>query len=174
MKIVVGSKNPAKVEAVREILQDYPHLKDAEVVGVEVSSGVSEQPMSLDEIVKGAVGRASNAFKECNYSIGIEAGFMEVPHAKSGYMNITAVVIDDGSSVHLGLSSAFETPNAEIMRMVAEEGMTFDQAAVATGLTADENIGKGEGISGIISKGRLKRKTYVQEALRTALIHIDQ
>lgn len=173
MKIVVGSKNPAKLAAVRELLQEYPHLKDADVVGSEVASGVSEQPKSLEETVLGAVTRASNAFSECDFAIGIEAGFMQVPHTKSGHLNVTAVAIDDGTTIHLGLSSAFETPNIEIMRLVAEEGMTFDQAAHAAGLTEDQHIGKGEGIIGIITKGRLSRKAYVQEALRTALIHID-
>ena len=45
-RVNVGSKNKAKVEAVAEILMDYAHLADAEVVGIEVPSGVGDQPRS--------------------------------------------------------------------------------------------------------------------------------
>lgn len=173
MKIVVGSKNPAKVEAVREILQDYPHLMGAEVVGVEVDSGIAEQPTSLEEVTQGAVNRSKHAFLECDYAIGLEAGFMKVPNSKSGYMNISACAIYDGTDTHLGLSSAFETPDKEIMRLVVEDGLSLDKAANAVGLTADEHIGRNEGVSGILTRGRVSRKEYVKQSVRMALVHID-
>lgn len=73
MKIVVGSKNQVKVDAVKEIIQDYPHLKDAEIIIVEVGSGVGEQPKSLEETVSGAMNRSKNAYKDCDYSFGLES-----------------------------------------------------------------------------------------------------
>lgn len=175
MKIVVGSKNPAKVEAVRELLQDYPHLKDAEVVGVEVSSGVSEQPKSLEEITTGATNRAKNAYVECNYAIGLEAGFMPVPGAKSGYLNVTACAIHDGTNTHLGLSSAFETPDLETMRLVTEEGLDFSEASTRTGWVENGDIArKHDGIIGKLTKGKLDRKAYVKQSIQVALVHIDE
>lgn len=174
MKITVGTRNPVKVAAVTELLKEYPHLADAEVTGIDVPSEVSDQPRSLEEVTSGAVNRAKNAFSDCSYSIGMEAGFVSVPHSKSGYLNLTAAAVYDGTNVHLGLSSAFETPDPEIMRLVVEGGMAFDQAANATGFTDDPNIGKAGGIIGTLTKGQVDRKKYVQEALRMALIHIDQ
>ncbi|MEK7511303.1 MAG: DUF84 family protein [Patescibacteria group bacterium] len=175
MKIVVGSKNPAKVEAVQEILQDYPHLKDAEVVGVEVSSGVSDQPTSLTEVTTGAMNRAKASFVDCTYAIGLEAGFMEVPNAKSGHMNVTACAIYDGTDTHFGLSSAFETPDKETMRLVLEEGMNLSDAAVQTGWveTVDE-ARKHNGVIAKLTKGKLDRKEYVKQSIRVALVHIDE
>lgn len=173
MKIVVGSKNPAKVEAVREILQDYPHLKDAEVEGIEVASGVPEQPRSIEEMTQGAVNRARAAFGDCEYSIGLESGIMKIPHTKSGYLEGCVAVIFDGTDHHLGLSSGFESPDTEIVRLVIEEGYDFATAANMTGITNDPAIGKNQGVIGILTKGRLDRKAYTKEALRTALIHID-
>ena len=35
MRINVASKNPAKVDAVREVLHGYPDLSNYEVVGIE-------------------------------------------------------------------------------------------------------------------------------------------
>lgn len=174
MKILVGSKNPAKVEAVREILQDYPHLMDAEVVGFEVPTEVSDQPVTLEEIVSGATVRAKNVYAECDYGIGIEAGFMPVPGSKSGHMNVCVAAIYDGTETHIGISSGFETPNKEVMRLVVHEGLTLDKAANEVGMTIDPLIGRHEGVSGILTKGRVTRKEFTKQALRMALIHIDQ
>ncbi len=174
MNIVVGSKNPAKVEAVREILQDYPHLKDADVVGVEVDSGIAEQPVSIEEMAEGAVNRARAAFVDCDYSIGIESGLMKIPQTKSGYLEACVAVVFDGTEHHLGLSSGFECPDTEVVRLVIEEGFNFADAANKTGLTNDPAIGKNQGVIGILTKGRLDRKAYTKEALRTALIHLDK
>lgn len=174
MMIKVGSQNPAKVEAVREILQEYPHLKDMEVVGVEVSSEVSEQPKSLEETIQGAQNRAKNVFTDCTYGVGIESGFMAVPGTKSGYMSICIAAIYDGEVTHIGMSSGFETPNKEIMRLVVEEGFDFSQAANHVGMANDPEIGKKNGIMGILTKDKVTRKEYTKQALRMALIHIDK
>ncbi len=116
LRIIVGTMNPAKLEAVKEILQDYSHLKDATVVGVKANSGVSEQPKTLDETISGAMNRARGAFSDCTYSFGIESGLFPVPHTKSGYMDVCAVAIYDGKDFHLGLSSRgnFPIPRSSI------------------------------------------------------------
>ncbi len=174
MKIVVGSKNPAKVEAVREILQDYPHLKDAIVEGIEIDSMVGDQPKSLTEVLTGAMNRARGGFEECEYSIGLESGLMEVPFTKSGHMDVCACAIFDGTEFHLGLSSGWEFPDKEINRLIMEEGLDMAQAINKVGLVSDPAIGSGQGAIGILTKGRLDRKAYTKEALRTALIHLEK
>lgn len=70
--IIVGSTNKAKVEAVREILCDYPHLAHAEVRSAHASSDVSDQPKSLEETITGAMNRARGVYGDADYSIGIE------------------------------------------------------------------------------------------------------
>ncbi len=174
MIITVGTKNQSKLDAVVEILKDYPHLIDAEVRSTEVSSGVSDQPVSLEETIVGAQNRAKAAFAESDYSIGIESGLMQVPHTKSGYMDVCAVAIYDGTEYHLGLSSGWEFPDKEINRIIVEDGLDMSQAINKVGLTADPSIGSKAGAIGILTKGRLPRKEYTMQALRTALIHIDQ
>ncbi len=58
MNIKIASQNPVKVEALKEILLDYNHLQDAKVESVDVSSGVSDQPKSLEETISGAKNRS--------------------------------------------------------------------------------------------------------------------
>jgi inosine/xanthosine triphosphatase len=173
MKINVGSKNQAKVRAVEELLQEYPHLKDAEIFSFEAVSGVSDQPKSLDESVQGAMNRAKKVFKDCAYSLGIESGLMVVPNTKSGFMDVCVCAIYNGEEFHIGLSSAWEAPK-KVMKHMLESGLNMTQAAQKSGLTDNPNIGSAEGLIGIMTKGRLTRKEYTKEAIRTALIHLEQ
>lgn len=171
--IHVGSQNPAKVAAVTEVLLEYPHLSHAKVLGRGTGSGVSNQPKSIEETIKGATNRARNCFDGATYSIGLESGLMKVPETKSGYMDVCVCAIYDGTEFHLGLSSAWEFPNVSIMNLMLKEGLDMSQAINKAGMTKNEAIGDAEGAIGILTKGRLNRKEYTKQALRTALIHLD-
>ncbi len=172
MTINVGTKNPAKIEAVREIIKDYDFLKSATVAGVEVESGISEQPLSLEETVQGAKTRAKNAFKNCDYSFGLESGMFPVPYSKTGYMDTGVCAIYDGKEYHLGLSSCFEYPK-KITQLVLREGLNISEATRQTGLTNHEYVGYAEGTIGILTKGRVTRKDYTKQSVAMALIHLE-
>ncbi|OGC38574.1 hypothetical protein A2V54_03850 [candidate division WWE3 bacterium RBG_19FT_COMBO_53_11] len=173
MKVIVGSKNEVKLAAVREILADYPEVfPGVKVSGVEVSSGVPEQPKTINDIVNGAKNRARNAFGDCDYSIGLEGGFMASPHAKTGYFELQACAIFDGRNYHLGLSSAFECP-PHVMKLVLEDGLDLNQAMHKAGMTSNPKVGSAEGAIGVLTKGRLNRKEFSEEAIRMALIHLE-
>jgi len=173
-RIIVGSLNPAKIEAVAEIVREYPHLADLEVIGVDASSDISAQPKSLEETIHGAMNRAKNAFHDCRFSVGIESGLMAVPETKSGFMDVCVCAVFDGEQCHLGLSSAWEFPDPSVMHSIFSEGLDMSQAINKAGLTKNAKIGSQEGAIGILTKGRLNRKEYTKQALRTALIHVDQ
>ena len=173
MKIKVGSSNKIKIAAVQEMLQDYPHLKAAAVFAVEIQSGVADQPKSLEETIRGAMNRAKGAFQDCKYSFGIESGLMAVPNTKTGFMDVCVCAIFDGEEYHLGLSSAWEAPKQVMHHMIAE-GLDMNQAVFKAGLTDNPKIGSAEGLIGIMTKGRLTRKEYTKEAIRTALIHLEE
>jgi inosine/xanthosine triphosphatase len=78
VKIIIGSKNPAKNQAVKNAFPE----KNFEFVSINIPSGVSEQPFSDEETIKGAVNRAVNALQEGNGDIGIglEGGVQETSH----------------------------------------------------------------------------------------------
>jgi inosine/xanthosine triphosphatase len=172
MKINIGSKNKQKVDALKEILKDYPEFSNANVISKDVSSGVSHQPKSLDETIDGATERAKNCFDDCEYSVGIESGIMKVPKTKTGYMDVTCCAIYDGKIFHLGLSSAFEYP-VEVTKYVLKNNAEFSDAFRELGFTTKKKIGEEEGIISVLTKGRLDRKEYTKQAIRTALIHLE-
>ncbi|HVO28876.1 MAG TPA: inosine/xanthosine triphosphatase [Candidatus Paceibacterota bacterium] len=173
MNINIGSKNRAKIEALEEILKEYPHLAAAHVISVETNSGIADQPKSLEETMQGAINRAKGAWNDCDYSIGLESGLMHVPLSKTGYMDVCVCAIYDGKDFHFGLSSAWEFPNKKVLDYMLNEGLDMSQAINKAGMTTNPKIGSEEGAIGILTKGRLTRKAYTTEALRTALIHID-
>ncbi len=172
MKINIGSKNKVKIEAVSELLKDYSDFKDAEIISIEVDSGVSPQPKSLDEAIAGAIKRAKKSFIACDYSFGIESGLMKVPETKTGYMDVTCSAIFDGKNIHLGLSSAFEFP-PKVIKYIFEKDENASVAFRELGLTKSEYIGYEEGIIGVLTKNKITRKQYTKEAIRMALIHLE-
>ncbi len=172
MRINIASKNSAKVEAVSEIINDYELLRNSEISSLSVDSGTSKQPKSIDETIQGAMTRAKNAFNGCEYSFGIESGFMGVPNTKTGFMNITACAIYNGTEYHIGLSSAFECPHV-VTEKIFNEGIDLNQAYYAAGLTEDREIGHSVGVIYELTKHRLSRKEYTKEAVRMALIQLE-
>jgi inosine/xanthosine triphosphatase len=172
MKIHVGTKNQRKVEAVIEALKEYSEFADAEVLGIDVSSEISDQPVSLEETVNGAINRSKNAFVDsCNYAIGLESGLFEVPHTKSGYMDVCICSIYDGKEFYLGGSSLFEYPK-KIVDLVFSKHYEIDQAAKEAGFTESSAIGKAQGMIGLLTRGVVDRKEYSKQAVITALIQL--
>lgn len=174
VKISVGTKNRAKLEAVRKAAKDYALLGEARIISVEVESDVASQPVGLSDTIKGAKNRARKAqsFSQSEYGIGIESGIFKVPHTKSGYMDICICAIFDGQEFHLGSSSCFEYPSCMIKEVI-ERGLTISEAAKKLGFSHKKNVGAHEGMIGILTKGRLNRSGLTHQAIITAMVHLE-
>lgn len=172
MKINVGSTNETKVKAVADVIKNYPTLKDAQVTGLEINTETFGHPKGFDEINKGAMDRALAAFKDCDYSFGIESGLIPVPKTKTGYMEVAVCAIYDGKNYHLGLSPAFEWPKA-VAEGIVNKGLDGSQAFKAAGFTNQEKIGATQGAIHFLSKGKLNRTEYNKWAVMMALVHLE-
>ena len=172
MKIGVGSKNKTKVNAVAELLLDYPMFEGVEVVSVDVKVEEFGHPKSIDETVAGAIDRAKQAYLGNDYGFGIEGGLMAVPQTKSGYMEVAVCAIWDSKQVHLGLSEACEWPKAA-MDGILNKGLDGSQAMKAAGLTHHEKLGEHEGLISILTKGRMNRTAFNKSAVKMALLHLE-
>lgn len=78
MKILIGTKNPGKVQGAKEAFEYY--YKDVEIEGIPVESNVSDEPVN-EEIYQGARNRVDNLMKyakenniEADYFLGVESG----------------------------------------------------------------------------------------------------
>lgn len=175
MIIKVGTRNKIKVQAVREIAAEYALGHSATVIGVDVPSTVPDQPKTLMVTSTGAVWRAKNAFgtgEDCDLAVGIESGLMEAPYTRSGYVNFTAVAIYDGDNIHMGHSTGFEVP--PVMLKALGEGDEIDKICYDLEISDVPNVGKvAGGFLGILTKGRVSRQEYTKQALRMAMIPLE-
>lgn len=172
MNIGVGSKNITKVQAVEEILKDYPLFASAQVHAVNVQIEEFGHPKNINEVVAGATDRAKQAQQGNDYGFGIEGGLMEVPGTKTGYMEVAACAIYDGTQVHLGLSPACEWP-AAVIQHILHDGLDGSQAMKAAGITSEEKLGASKGFIDLATKGRMDRTAYNKAAVVMALIHLE-
>ena len=167
--IRVGSLNPVKLGAIREVMSVPFPL--ARFEPVSAPSEVPDQPLGLEQTLRGAKNRARNAFAGCALSVALESGLIEVPGSNTGYMNLTACAIYDGREMYLGLGPAFELP-PDVTRLVVAEGLELDPAVRRAGLTENERIGYSQGIIGILSGGRVTRMDYSRPAVSMALVRM--
>lgn len=175
MKIHVGSKNKTKVQAVHDAVKLYPALfPKPQIEGIDVVVDIFHHPKNIEETVNGAVTRAKKAFTDCDYSFGLEGGLLQVPHSKSGFMEIGVCAIYDGRTVNLGLSPAFEWPT-EVTKLILTNKADASQAFKQLGLTHHEKLGAQQGgIVGFLTSGRLTRKDQTKYSIIMALIHLEK
>lgn len=170
MIIRVGSANPVKLAAIRAVMGE--RFPQAIFESVTVASGVPDQPLGLEQTLRGARNRATAAFAVTptpGLAVALESGLVPVPQTRTGYMNLTACAIFDGREMYLGLGPAFELPD-EVTRLVVHEGLELDPAVHRAGLTDNQRIGYSQGIIGILSQGRVTREDYSRPAVSMALV----
>lgn len=168
MKILVGSKNPVKIDAVREALSNY--FGNIEVTGIEVESGVSIQPAG-DETFIGAKNRALNlkALDESNninadFFVGIEGGIAKEFNRWFAFGCIC--IVDKSGNIGFGTSPHFELPILVIEKLLngVELGIVMDE------IQNEENTKQKNGAIGYFTNGVMNRKELYIEGLKVAII----
>ncbi len=181
-RVRVGSINEPKLAAVRSALSAY--APDVNVSGVAVDSGVSDQPVGFEEIIRGARNRAAGAVKGslCDLGIGIEDGLVPLPipdaSGTSAHWNIACCAITDGEHTSIGFSSAFAYPpdcwipavrNREPIGEIFDRlwGNRSDERSPTPSSLTIGNIGR-------LSDGVLPRTEYARHGVLCALVAFVQ
>jgi inosine/xanthosine triphosphatase len=110
MKVAVGSKNPTKINAVKIAFETVFPGEEIIVEGVSVPSGVSDQPMSDKEAIRGARNRAKRSMKKikADFGVGLEGGMQKVN--KEWFTSGWAVVINREGIIGIGSSISMIIP----------------------------------------------------------------
>ncbi|WHY76494.1 DUF84 family protein [Neobacillus sp. WH10] len=149
MKIIIGSKNPAKINAVKNSFADH----EAEFVSIDIPSGVDKQPFSDEETIQGAINRSVGALKRGNGDIGIglEGGVYETSHGLL-LCNWGALAAHNMDPIISG-GARFLLPEevAARLRNGEELGPVMDDYAKM------KNVRKHEGAIGIFTNGMINR-----------------
>jgi inosine/xanthosine triphosphatase len=162
MKIIIGSKNPAKIAAVKQTFT----FRDAEFIAVNVPSGVRDQPFSDEETITGAVNRAKQALREGDgdLGIGLEGGVQDTPFGLF-LCNWGALVAnsDDPPIIAGGARILLPEEIAERLRAGEELGPVMDD------FTKKKNIRKNEGAIGVFTNGMVNRSEMFSHVTKLLL-----
>jgi inosine/xanthosine triphosphatase len=172
MTFNLGSTNSVKIAALTKALSLYPFLGKTIVRGFSVSSGIAEQPTSLEETVRGAMNRAKAVYQDCSYGVGIESGLMAVPHMQGMVDLCVCIIYNHVTGCAYGLSSAFQCPPA-VTNLVHSEKLDLNAAFRKMGLTNKEKLGHEEGVSGLLTQGRVTRSDHVVQAIMMAMVRLE-
>ncbi len=171
MKVAVGSKNQNKIKGVRDAFLHYYSASALEVVSKDVVVEEYGHPIDMKSTVEGAIKRAKDAFGDCDVSVGLESGLIEVPYTQTGYMEGSVCAVYDGKEYYIGIGPAFEWPPA-VVRGIMEEGLDGSQAMRVHGITDHEKIGEGDGAISLFSKTVVTRRKQIELAVIMALVRI--
>jgi len=165
MIVAVGSKNPVKIEAVKEAFEIYfPKVK---ILCFELDSGVSSMPYGDKEIIKGAINRAKKArdLGKADYGVGIEGGYKKV-HKQGYFESPWFAIMDKKGNVGLSGGGGFMLPDLIIdeLKKGKELGEVMDK------VSGISNSKQKDGAIGFFTKGIINRKLYYKNYIIMALI----
>ena len=161
--VVVGSTIPAKLEPVRRVFSEvFPEL---EVRGLDVPSGVPDQPIGYEETLRGAKNRAQAALATpgATWGLGLEGG-VEFNLYGGWVFNIAYVVRQDGRSGFARGGSILLPANVDRRVKNGEEfGLVIDDVAKL------KDSKKAGGAVGYLTLGRVQRADFWRHTLELAL-----
>jgi inosine/xanthosine triphosphatase len=164
--VVVASTNPVKLESARQGFAQVFSERTVNVTGVEVDSGVSDQPMNDMETLAGARNRAANACiaqPQAHFWVGIEGGVEEV----AGTLQAFAwVVVESRDRRGRGRTGTFVLPDE--VSILVHQGMELGHADDV--VFKRDNSKQQNGSVGILTGDLIDRVTFYVPAVVLALI----
>ncbi len=164
MKIVVASKNPVKINATRLGFESY--FAEFELISADVDSGVSNQPMSDEETLKGAHLRSENAknlVSDADFWVGVEGGIQVLGEK---WIAFAWIVIRNSKNIGESRTTSFQLPPSvvELIKQGHELGSANDI------LFQKENSKQKNGAVGILTNDAVGRTELYKQAIQLALI----
>lgn len=165
VKILVGTANTAKVQAVEKVFSEY--FDDVETVAVPVDSSVHVQPLGAD-IFKGALNRVDALQKEkssvsADFFVGIEGGLLELHHR--WFQADCVCIADNKGATGFGIAPCFELPSSVTaeLKQGKELSNVIDQMI-------NRNDTRHIGVINYLSKGRLDKREHLAQGVLMALL----
>lgn len=164
LHIIIGSKNPVKINAAKHIFARYFPEHIIECKGVHAPSNVPEQPLGEDQTHQGAKNRVNycKAHYEADYYVSMEGGAAQFTY---GAATFAYIVIDNGFEQVTGRSSNLPLPiqfyNALLQGK--ELGDVMDKAFNTT------NIKQQGGAIGLLTNNHATRESTYTQALTLAM-----
>lgn len=174
--ICVGSLNPTKINATKIAFGKY--FDNIQIYNVKVDSKVSDQPIGLKKILKGAITRAKSALNflinekmvnQGTFGVGIEAGLVNVPYSNTNYMDLQfCAIIDEKKQLSLGSGVAFEYPQSVIDQILKNTNKEI--GGIMGKLAGNMNLKNESGANSFLSNNAITRTEILTQAVICALL----
>lgn len=166
MKVAVGSINPVKINATEQAFKKVWPIREWQVVGVEVSSGVSYQPMSDEEAIRGAKNRARSALKKLNadFGVGLEGGLQQF----QGKWFDTGWIVIINKNGREGIGTTIRMLNSPKIIKMVKKGIELGHVDDIVFKT--KNSKHGDGHFGLMTKNTLTRTSAYRDGVISALV----
>lgn len=177
MIIVVGSTRGPKVEALRRVLGGLARVdgafEGAEVVPFDASFAAPPMPLSMEEMLEGARGRAQLALeslaasgRRADFAVGLEGGIdlRRTAPSSRGFLMSWAYVTDGKRGAH-GCGGAVEVPPG-LLESVVDRGIELAEAMDA--LSGERGVRDRQGAWGVLTRGLVDRTASFEIALLNA------
>jgi len=163
MKIIVGSQNPIKIKAVKNVVRKI--WKEAEVLGMKADSRVKEQPTSSEEAIKGAINRAKFCLKETDAEIalGLEAYVCDSEFGM--FLSGWVVALDRKGKMGMGNGGSLLLPEkiAQEIKKGKELGPVMDE------FIGDHNTKQKQGTVGVLTGNLINRTESFEKSITYSL-----
>ena len=165
-KIIIASQNPVKINAVQVGFEKMFPQTEFKFEGVEVDSGVGNQPMTDAQTLKGATNRAQVASKQipqADYWVGIEGG---IEMADQQMRTFAWVVVKNKTRIGQAKTGTFYLP-PKVAKLVSQGKELGEADDIVFGRT---NSKQSNGAVGLLTHNLINRTSYYIEAVILALI----
>lgn len=166
MKVLIGTKNPGKIEGAKRALAKY--FDNFELEGIKVSSDVADQPVGI-ETYNGALNRVNNLVAyakqnniEADLFLSVESGLT----SELGFWAITniAVIKNAKGEMGVGSSASFPVPNKYV-----EQIKTQTLGTVMDNIFNESDLRSSTGGIGLLTREVITRIDLTCDAFLMAL-----
>ncbi len=182
MKIIVASTNPVKIQSALHGFQQMFPAESFTVEGISVPSGVSDQPMTDEATLQGAINRAINirtSHPTADYWVGIEGG-CEEKHGELWTFAWVVVLGNSSPSRYTERGSGGEVNGVSGKArtgafMLPQEVATLVRSGIELGHADDQVFGRSNskqtnGAVGLLTADLIDRQRYYEHAVILALV----
>ena len=164
LKVVVASENPVKKDDVKVGFSTF--FSSIEVEGIQVDSGVPDQPVDDLQTKLGAHNRAANAKLEmpkADFWVGIEGG---IEHSEKEISAFAWVVVLSNDKSGEARTTTFVLPPkvSDLIKKGKELGTAIDI------VFGQENSKQKRGAVGSLTKNKISRTQLYVQAVQLALV----
>jgi len=167
MKIIVTSRNPVKVDAVRDTFSKRFPGNKLEICSLAVESGVADQPMSDEETRRGARNRvraARHMEATADFWVGLEGGLERV----DGQLLASAWMVVEDRAGRRGEARSCTLPLPPAVMALVDSGLELGEANDRVFRTS--NSKQAGGAFGLFTDQRMTRQGIYAQTLDLALV----